>query len=115
MLGQRGDHRRGNAEGSEGDAGRGIVGVLGPPAAPAPGSIRPIDGQNCQGIVLLTWVAALSRAATSVATSSLTERRTTGVPLWLRLTMYRVTPTLPHPSVMIVGVASRTGVRQFCR
>jgi hypothetical protein len=30
--------------------------------------------------VFRTWVAAFSRAATSVETSSLTERRTTGAP-----------------------------------
>ena len=36
------------------------------------------------------WVAAFSRAATSVETSSLTERCTTGVPRWLRLSNKRL-------------------------
>jgi hypothetical protein len=40
--------------------------------------------------VFRTWVAAFSRAATSVETSSLTEQRTTGAPCWRRLTLKRV-------------------------
>src|SRR3981081_1635364 len=43
-----------------------------------------------------SWVAAFSMAATSVETCSLTERRTTGAPWWLRLTTCSVLLTLLH-------------------